>query len=400
MNTTSSPAPDSFVQMLPDSPFSLQNLPFGIGKPKKGDDQSPRLYSRIGNYAVDLSVFERAGYFRDVPLGGQKVFTSSSLKGFIEAGPEAHRHIQQIVADLLRFDRPMWLDEPELRDEALTLLEMVEMQLPLEQNSARLITESSFLAYQICALEHDDSSKLNAKKVSVDRGHEILLDHHGDRMLPEMELEKSEHQTVKEVGLAYLCGPKPEKDLKKNDGVLKSTSNSKQKIIGVTTAAILTNAHQEQQHSIILSPWVTFLSNLTPFISSKNQAESKNPEDDRSKPTTVLKLDCAIHQLDHQLDLISQSTTQLEFPIANPSHFFPVDTSDVPLIQSGDLIFSSPKAEASQLKSNTPLSTMYPLTELIGSMNAESLDEGFLQISVYGETANARLGTGEMLIRI
>ena len=87
----SEPAPTSFVQVLPDSPFSLQNLPFGIGKPKKGEYKTPRVYSRIGNYAVDISVFEEAGYFKDTPLDGRQMFKNLSLEDFISAGPEVHR---------------------------------------------------------------------------------------------------------------------------------------------------------------------------------------------------------------------------------------------------------------------------------------------------------------------
>jgi len=386
MNTTSPPAPDSFVQVSPDSHFTLQNLPLGIGKPKKGDDQSPRVYSRIGNYAVDLSVFEKAGYFREVSLGGQNVFESSSLKNFIEAGPEALSQIQQIVADLLRFDRPMWLDEPELRDKALTLLEMVEMQLPVDQHRSRLITDSNSLVYHIGTIEHDDSSNLNEKKVAVDIAHEILLDHHGDRMLPEMK--KNEHLSVKEIGLAYLSGPNFDKEYKDKGGS-KSPSEPNQKIIGVTTAAILTKAHQDDEYSIIISPWMTLLSKLTPFISTQAA---------RPKPKTVLKLDCAIKVLDHQLGLISENISQLEFPIGNPSDFFPVDHSRVPSIQSGDLMLSSSMAR--QPKSITSLSTMYPFAELMGDIKAESVNEHYVQISSHSDIDESRIGTGEMLIRI
>ena len=388
--SNSDTAPTSFVQVLPDSPFSLQNLPFGIGKPKKGDDQTPRVYSRIGNYAVDISVFEEAGYFKDTTLDGRQMFKKSSLEEFISAGPEAHRQVQEVLADVLRFDRPMWLDQPELRDKALTLLEMVEMQLPMAHHETRLMStsRSSSMVYHLGNFEKGDSSGLDkniSAQVPVKVGREILLDHHGDRMLPEMQ--ESELRTPKEAGLAYLCGPR--RDAKgEGESLSQSKSHSNQQIIGVTAAMILTDEHPDRDNTkapphIFLSPWVTLLDRLTRFISPQT--------DDGLAAGAVLEFNVSVQQLDNHLNVKDEHITQVAFPIGNPVDIFSLGNDKNLSIQSGDLMLSRP---AKSQPESPALTTMHPLAAL-----TEGLNEGYVHISAHGDTGEIHLGTGGLLIR-
>lgn len=60
---------NSFVQVSPDSHFSLQNLPYGIFHPRDAaaDQPSPRPGVAIGDYVLDLSAIASAGLF-DGPI--------------------------------------------------------------------------------------------------------------------------------------------------------------------------------------------------------------------------------------------------------------------------------------------------------------------------------------------
>ena len=76
---------DSWIEIKPDSDFSLHNIPFGIGIiPGSG----PRICTRIGDKVVDLSIMANLGYFnREIYKDSE--FTASTLNGFISKGREA-----------------------------------------------------------------------------------------------------------------------------------------------------------------------------------------------------------------------------------------------------------------------------------------------------------------------
>ena len=53
----------SFISVSPESDFPIQNLPYGIFKPREG---SPRAGVAIGDLILDLAVIEELGHFRVV----------------------------------------------------------------------------------------------------------------------------------------------------------------------------------------------------------------------------------------------------------------------------------------------------------------------------------------------
>src|SRR5438309_9813868 len=52
----------SFINVPPDSDFPIQNLPFGVFKPREGN---ARVGVAIGEVILDLSVVEVRGFFVD-----------------------------------------------------------------------------------------------------------------------------------------------------------------------------------------------------------------------------------------------------------------------------------------------------------------------------------------------
>ena len=53
----------SFIDIAPESHFSLENLPFGVFKPRDG---KMRIGVALGDYVVDLAVLQEAGHFSDL----------------------------------------------------------------------------------------------------------------------------------------------------------------------------------------------------------------------------------------------------------------------------------------------------------------------------------------------
>ena len=58
--------PRSFVPVDEGSHFPIQNLPYGVARPRAGGP--PRVVTAIGEHVLDLSVIESAGHFREADL--------------------------------------------------------------------------------------------------------------------------------------------------------------------------------------------------------------------------------------------------------------------------------------------------------------------------------------------
>jgi fumarylacetoacetase len=83
----------SWIEIKPDSDFSLYNIPFGIGViPGSG----PRICTRIGDSVVDLSGMANLAFF-DRNLIKDSEFTASELNDFINKGKRVTGHVRQVI---------------------------------------------------------------------------------------------------------------------------------------------------------------------------------------------------------------------------------------------------------------------------------------------------------------
>ena len=85
----------SWIDIKPDSDFSLYNIPFGIGViPDKG----PGICTRIGDWVVDLASMANLAFF-DRDLIDDSVFITTELNGFISKGKHVTGHVRKVVQD-------------------------------------------------------------------------------------------------------------------------------------------------------------------------------------------------------------------------------------------------------------------------------------------------------------
>jgi len=117
----------SFIEVPRDSHFSIQNLPFGIFRPKRG---KPRVGVAIGDLIVDLSVLEELGHFRPPEFQNQHVFSDDSLNAFLALGRPAWRKTREVVQHLLSADTPTLRDDAKLRARVFHAQKDVSMKLP------------------------------------------------------------------------------------------------------------------------------------------------------------------------------------------------------------------------------------------------------------------------------
>lgn len=132
----------SFLEIASDSDFSIHNLPYGIFKPHAGG--ASRVGVAIGEFVLDLSVLEEAGFFAGSACGERDIFKRSSLNPFMALGRAAWRETRGIVQAALCEDvnvRPSRSpktskvslgENAALRDAAILRQSQVEMLMPVE----------------------------------------------------------------------------------------------------------------------------------------------------------------------------------------------------------------------------------------------------------------------------
>ena len=115
----------SFIQVPADSDFPIQNLPYGIFKPRDG---AARAGVAIDDLILDLSLLEELGHFRDVT--SEQIFSSDSLNAFMALGRPAWKKMRDILQHLLSAETAMLRDDAKLRVRAFHQQRDVTMLLP------------------------------------------------------------------------------------------------------------------------------------------------------------------------------------------------------------------------------------------------------------------------------
>src|SRR2546421_6444201 len=118
----------SFIDVPRDSHFPLENLPFGVFKPRDG---AARVGVALGEDVVDLSELEAAGLFKDLPPETASATTRDSLNEFLALGRPAWRRVREILQKLLSADTATLRDDKKLRDRVFHRQADIVMKLPV-----------------------------------------------------------------------------------------------------------------------------------------------------------------------------------------------------------------------------------------------------------------------------
>ena len=127
---TLDPSLDTFIDGAADSPFPIQNLPYGIVRPSPSE--SPRVGVAIGDQVLDLAVLQDADGFEHPALRKSQPFDAPTLNAFMALGADAWRAARETIHDLLREDTPALRDDADLRARAFHAQDDVEMLLPVD----------------------------------------------------------------------------------------------------------------------------------------------------------------------------------------------------------------------------------------------------------------------------
>ncbi|MFT6209688.1 MAG: fumarylacetoacetase [Bacteroidia bacterium] len=116
----------SWIKIVSDSDFSLDNIPFGIGS----TDGKPRAATRIGDKAIDLDVLHKAGLFSGINLP-EGILDSQFLNDFIELGKPITNAVRLRIQELFAADNGELRDNEALRLDAIRDVNEVQMRLPV-----------------------------------------------------------------------------------------------------------------------------------------------------------------------------------------------------------------------------------------------------------------------------
>lgn len=133
MKPSTNPPQRSWVDVPAESDFPIQNLPYGVFRPRRpvANNPAPRVGVAIGEHVLDLALLHQAGYFSDSPLAAENVFARAELNTFLALGRPAWTAARARISDLLSDACLSLRDNRILRKMALLPQSEVEMLLPL-----------------------------------------------------------------------------------------------------------------------------------------------------------------------------------------------------------------------------------------------------------------------------
>ncbi|NOX84409.1 MAG: fumarylacetoacetase [Chlorobi bacterium] len=118
----------SWIDVPDDSDFPIQNIPFGIMKPK---NEEPRPATRIGDMVIDLSVLCDFGFFDDLGISDMSVFYATVLNDFIALGKTYWSAVRERLSELFNIDNDDLQGLEEAKKLVLFHVDEVEMMMPV-----------------------------------------------------------------------------------------------------------------------------------------------------------------------------------------------------------------------------------------------------------------------------
>lgn len=120
----------SWINADRKSDFPIQNLPFGIFKPK--NKTTPRAGTRIGSTVIDLSVIAAKGYFADAGITDKTIFSKPCLNDFIALGKPVWRAVRNKLSEIFNEKNREFWDTEDFKEELFYKSYDVEMLMPVK----------------------------------------------------------------------------------------------------------------------------------------------------------------------------------------------------------------------------------------------------------------------------
>jgi fumarylacetoacetase len=156
----------SWVDVSTNSDFSIQNLPFGVFKPK--EESYSHMGVAIGIEIVDLKALHILGYLDRLPFKTD-AFEAKDLNKMMKYGKQAVRELRNRISDLLDKNNPELQSKTIHVNQILINQDEVEMLLPVKIGDYTDFYSSEQHAYNVGCLFRDPENALmpNWKHIPV-----------------------------------------------------------------------------------------------------------------------------------------------------------------------------------------------------------------------------------------
>jgi len=120
----------SFLDVPANSPFPIQNLPYGVFTPDNAS--SPRVGVAIGEQVLDLAVLQEEQIFEHPLVQEARPFEASVLNDFMALGRDAWAATRERLQELLRADTSVLREDADLRERALHNRSDITLKMPVD----------------------------------------------------------------------------------------------------------------------------------------------------------------------------------------------------------------------------------------------------------------------------
>lgn len=110
--------------------FPIQNLPYGVFRPKGAENAEPRIGVAIGAVVLDLRGCVESRLFDALSPESRCALCAKTLNDFMALGRDYWKPVRQRISELLRSDSATIRDHSKLRAELLIPQDEIEMLLP------------------------------------------------------------------------------------------------------------------------------------------------------------------------------------------------------------------------------------------------------------------------------
>ena len=319
----------SWVEVDEGSPFPIQNIPFGIYRPKGGGDL--HVATAIGDYILDLAHLDDAGLFNGTEVEGTEVFHEPTLNALMSMSRKAWKETRLVISRLLRqeaFDGDLG-NNNDLKNMALISMNEVEMQFPVDIGDYTDFYSSKEHATNVGKMFRPDGEPLLPNWLH------LPVAYHGRAssvVLSGTDIVRPKGQTKTPDASAPSFGNSMRLDFELEMGVFIGTGNNLGEAISVNTAEehvfglalvndwsardIQTWEYQPlgpflaKNFATSISPWIITLEALEPFRCSGPKQDPKPLEYLRNTKDSTFDINLGIYLKTENMDsdqLISSS---------------------------------------------------------------------------------------------
>ncbi|RZJ71114.1 fumarylacetoacetase [Flavobacterium sp.] len=413
--TANDPNRKSWLEVLEDSDFPIQNIPFGVFLTK---EHVVTIGTRIGDYAIDLGALQQLNYFEGIELTDD-MFMQDTLNDFISDGHKTWRQVRNRIADIFDAEDSQLRDNADHREIVIFDIDDVEMQLPVLIGDYTDFYSSREHATNVGKMFRDPENALLPNWLHIPVGY------HGrsSTIVPSgIPVHRPMGQTLPNGETTPVFGPSRLVDFELETGFITTDANIMGENIPVHEAEqhifgmVLLNdwsARDIQKWEYVplgpflaknfatsISPWIVTMDALEPY---RTKGPKQNPSplpylQQKGKHTFDISLEVSLQPENSEENIISKSN--FKYMYWSMSQQLAHHASNGCRINSGDLMGSGTISGATEDSFGSMLELTWggknPLKLSDGSERKFIADNDTVIIRGFCSNAEVRIGFGEV----